>query len=91
MPSNEKVNCKQHDKVGTRLSGAVGDLAFRDVSISFLARSVRLSAPLSIAKDTRPIRAYRIWAGVVGGHRLHWVGCFIKIRSANTEEYVTCS
>lgn len=60
MPSNEKVNCKQHDKAGRRVSGPVGDLAFRDVSISQLERSNQLSAALSVVKDTRPIRAYRI-------------------------------
>lgn len=58
--SNEKVNCKQHDKAGRRVSGPAGDLAFQDVSISPLARSVQLSVPLSVAKDTRPIRGYRI-------------------------------
>lgn len=60
MPSNEKVNCKQHDKAGRRVSGPVSDLAFRDVSISLLAHCVQLSPPLSVVKDTRPIRAYRI-------------------------------
>lgn len=65
MLSNEKVNCKQHDKAGRRVSGPVCDLAFRDVSISLLARSVRLSAPLSVVKDTRPIRAHTGCKGVV--------------------------
>lgn len=60
MPSNEKVNCKQHDKAGRRVSGPVSDLAFRDVSISLLAHCVQLSPLLSVVKDTRPIRAYRI-------------------------------
>lgn len=60
MPSNEKVNCKQRDKAGRRVSGPASDLAFRDVSISLLAHRVRLSATLSVVKDTRPIRAYRI-------------------------------
>lgn len=66
---NEKVNCEQHDKAGRRVSGPVSDLAFGDVSISFLAHSTPLSAPLSVAKDTRPIRAYNrrvVGGGVVG-------------------------
>lgn len=72
MASNEKVNSKQHDKAGTRLSGATGDLAFRDVSISFLAHLVQFSAPLSIVKDTRPIKAYRM-GGFQGEGE--WGGC----------------
>lgn len=60
MPSNEKVNCKQHDTAGRRVSGPVCDLAFGDVCVSLLARAIQLSAPLSVVKDTGPIRAYRI-------------------------------
>lgn len=85
MLSNEKVNSKQHDKVGTRLRGTAGDLAFGDVSISLPARSVRLSAPLTVVKDTGPIRASAFVRGR-GPHRLRWVGCSIKIRGENAEE-----
>lgn len=63
MPTHEKVNHKQRDKEGTRVSRAARDLAFGDVSISFLAHSVQLSALLHHMKDTRPIRAYRIYGG----------------------------
>lgn len=83
--SNEKVNSKQHDKGGTRLCSTAGDLAFGDVSISLLARSVRLSTPLPVVKDTGPIRATAFVSGR-GVHRLRWVGCSIKIRVENTEE-----
>lgn len=44
MASNEKVNCKQRDKAGSRVSSSASDLAFQDVSIRLLARSVQLSA-----------------------------------------------
>lgn len=92
-PSNAKVNCKQHDKAGTRVSGAVGDLAFRDVSISLLARSVQLSAPLFVMKDTRPIRAYRIWGWWWGPQVAlgRFFFLYMKIRRENTEDYVTRS
>lgn len=63
MPTHEKVNRKQRDKEGTRVSRAARDLAFGDVSISLLAHSVQLSALLLHMKDTRPIRAYRIYGG----------------------------
>lgn len=63
MPTDEKVNRKQRDKAGTRVSRAASDLAFGDVSISLLAHSVQLSALLLHTKDTRPIRASRIYGG----------------------------
>lgn len=63
MPTQEKVNCKQRDKAGTRVSRAASDLAFGDVSISLLAHSVQLSALLLHMRDTRPIRACRIYGG----------------------------
>lgn len=61
--THEKVNHKQHDKAGTRVRRAAGDLAFGDVSISLRAHSVQLSALLLHMRDTRPIRAYRIYGG----------------------------
>lgn len=60
MESNEKVNSKQRDKAGRRVSGPVCDLAFQDVSVSLPARSIPLPAPRSVMKDTGPIRAWRI-------------------------------
>lgn len=63
MPPHEKVNRKQRDKAGTRVSHAAGDLAFGDVSISLLAHSVQLSALLLHMRDSRPIRARRIHGG----------------------------
>lgn len=63
MPTHGKVNRKQRDKAGTRVSRASGDLAFGDVSISLLAHSVQLLALLLHMRDTRPIRAYRIYGG----------------------------
>ena len=69
MESNEKVNSKQHDKAVGRVSGPACDLAFQDVSVSPLARSIPRPAPRSAMKDTRPIRAWRIPGGG-GGRRV---------------------
>lgn len=91
MPSNEKVNCKQHDKAGRRVSSPVCDLAFQDVSISLLACSTQLLVALSVVKDARPIRAYRIQGGggVGGAGRWqNWVGGLIMMR--NTGERTAC-
>lgn len=79
MPNHEKVNCKQRDEAGTRVSRAVGDLAFGDVSISLLGHSVRLSALPLHTRDTRPIRAYKIYGG--GAEVVSGIHLFRRIRN----------
>lgn len=99
MLCKEKVNHKQRDKAGRRVSGPVSDLAFRDVSISLLACSVQLSAPLSVVKDTGPIRAQSLqdlrglwrWRGRGVGRWRHCVGGIIKMRRWNSEWLTACS
>lgn len=79
MQTHKKVNRKQRDEAGTRVSRAAGDLAFGDVSISLLGHSVRLSALLLHMRDTRPIRAYKIYAG--GAQVVSGIYLFRRIRN----------